>query len=158
MGKNVVIGILVVLVFIFAWLAFVPGTKKVSSNKVVSKLSDAGKITCTYPQTLYASYLNGKIEHELSKPETNPIIMTFSDITTDEPKIQFIDATRTISEVPLIKVVDTEDRLLFIEGNGEPYMTMHTIFKNSGVSTYEKTTSLIGTPVGTIGMGACVDY
>ena len=84
--------------------------------------------------------------------------MTFSDIQAEVAKIQFIDATQTISEVPIVKVVDTNEKLMFLEGNGDPYMTVHTIYKDSGVATYAKQISLLGTPVGTIAMGTCVDY
>lgn len=30
--------------------------------------------------------------------------------------------------------------------------------KESGVGTYEKSMSLLGIPVGTVGIGSCVDY
>jgi len=84
--------------------------------------------------------------------------MTFSDIKAEVSKIKFIDSTQTISEVPVVKIFDTKDKLMFLEGNGDPYMTMHTIYKDSGIATYEKSISLLGIPVGTIAMGACVDY
>lgn len=96
--------------------------------------------------------------HELPKPETSPIIMTFSDFDSEVAKVKFIDATQTISELPIVKIIDTAEKLMFLEGNGDPYMTVHTIYKNSGVATYEKSASLLGIPVGTIAMGTCVDY
>ena len=161
MKRNLVTGILAILVLVFAWLAFSPNFPQETSVKkshFASALSASGNITCTYPQVLHASYQSGEITHDLPKPETNPIIMTFSNIKSEAPKIQFIDATQTISEVSIIKVVDTADKLMFLEGNGDPYMTMHTIYKDSGVATYEKSMSLLGIPVGTISMGTCVDY
>ncbi len=84
--------------------------------------------------------------------------MTFSDMQAEVAKIKFIDSTQTISEVPVVKVVDTAEKLMFLEGNGDPYMTVHTIYKGTGVATYAKSASLLGTPVGTISMGTCVDY
>lgn len=160
MKQNVVIGILAILVAVFAWMAFSPSATQISVSKqhFASALTASGNITCTYPQVLHTSYQSGKITHELPKPETNPIIMTFSDIQAEVAKIQFIDATQTISEVPIVKVVDTNEKLMFLEGNGDPYMTVHTIYKDSGVATYAKQISLLGTPVGTIAMGTCVDY
>lgn len=161
MKRNLVIGILVILVLVFAWLAFslTPHQEtSVKKSHFASALSASVNITCTYPQVLHASYQSGEITHDLPKPETNPIIMTFSKIKSEAPKIQFIDATQTISEVPVIKVVDIADKLMFLEGNGDPYMTMHTIYKDLGVATYEKSMSLLGVPVGTISMGTCVDY
>lgn len=161
MKRNLVTGILVMLVLVFAWLAFLsssPQETSVKKSHSASTLSASGNITCTYPQVLHASYQSGEITHSLPKPENNPIIMTFSNIKSEAPKIQFIDATQTISEVPVIKVVDNEDKLMFLEGNGDPYMTVHTIYKDSGVATYEKSMSLLGIPVGSISMGTCVDY
>ena len=86
--------------------------------------------------------------HALPEPETNPTIMTFSNINSENPTVKFIDATRTISELPLIKLVDTPDKLVFIEGNGDPYFTLHTIYKDSSVSTYGKQVDLLGFPSG----------
>lgn len=160
MKKNIALVILVILVLVFAWLVFSPSAPATSVNQphYDTALSVSGNITCTYPQVLHTSYQGGEITHELPKPETNPIIMTFSGINSEVVKVQFIDATQTISEVPVVKVVDTAEKLMFIEGNGDPYMTVHTIYKNVGVGTYEKSMSLLGIPVGTIGMGSCVDY
>ncbi|MEK7657984.1 MAG: hypothetical protein AAB366_02215 [Patescibacteria group bacterium] len=160
MKIKLIIGILVVLVLIFGWIAFSPATQESSVKKAhfATKLSASGSITCTYPQILHASYQSGEITHELPKPETNPIIMTFSDIDSEVAKVKFIDATQSISEVPLVKVIDTVEKLMFLEGNGEPYITVHTIYKEDGVATYEKSMSLLGIPVGTVGMGSCVDY
>ncbi|OHA05808.1 MAG: hypothetical protein A2934_04410 [Candidatus Sungbacteria bacterium RIFCSPLOWO2_01_FULL_47_10] len=161
MKRNLIIGILLILVLVFAWIAFSPSAPKTSSatkSHFAQKLSASGSITCTYPQVLHTSYQSGEITHELPKPETNPIIMTFSDFDSEVAKVKFIDATQSISEVPLIKVIDTAEKLMFLEGNGEPYMTVHTIYKESGVATYEKSMSLLGIPVGSMGMGSCVDY
>ncbi len=160
MKKNIALIILVVLAMVLAWFVFSSSSPATSVNQLHydTTLSASGNITCTYPQVLHASYQSGEITHELPKPETNPIIMTFSGINSETPKVQFIDATQTISEVPIVKVVDTAEKLMFIEGNGDPYMTVHTIYKNAGVGTYEKSMSLLGIPVGTIGMGSCVDY
>ena len=160
MKRNLITGILFVLVLFFAWIAFSPSAPKSSVVKspLTSTLSASGNITCTYPQVLHASYQSGEITHELPKPETNPIIMTFSDIDSEVAKVKFIDATQTISELPLVKVIDTAEKLMFLEGNGEPYITVHTIYKESGVATYEKSMSLLGIPVGSIGMGSCGDY
>lgn len=160
MKNKLIIGILVVLVFVFGWIAFSPTTQETSVKKshFGIKLSASGNITCTYPQVLHTSYQSGEITHELPKPETNPIIMTFSNFDSEVAKVKFIDATQTISELPLVKVIDTAEKLMFLEGNGEPYITVHTIYKESGVATYEKSMSLLGIPVGSMGMGSCVDY
>ncbi|MES2087817.1 MAG: hypothetical protein V4467_02375 [Patescibacteria group bacterium] len=160
MKKNIALIILIVLVLVLAWLVFSPNSPATSVNQphYDTALSASGNITCTYPRVLHASYQSGEITHELPKPETNPIIMTFSGIDSETPKVQFIDSTQTISEVPIMKVVDTNEKLMFVEGDGDPYLTVHTIYKNVGIGTYEKSMSLLGIPVGTIAMGSCVDY
>ena len=79
MNKNLITGILAVLVF--GYLAFSPNSPQEKSAKqshFASALSASSNITCTYPQVLYVSYSGGEISHELPKPETNPIIMKFS--------------------------------------------------------------------------------
>lgn len=159
MKNKLIIGILVVLVLVFGWMAFSTIQEaSVKKSHFGIKLSASGNITCTYPQVLHASYQSGEITHELPKPETNPIIMTFSDFDSEVAKVKFIDATQTISELPLVKVIDTAEKLMFLEGNGDPYITIHTIYKESGVATYEKSMSLLGIPVGSMGMGSCVGY
>lgn len=159
MKNNLITGILTILVFVFGWLAFLPSAPATSASKYhyALGLSTINDITCTYAQTLYSSYQGEEITHELPPPETNPIIMTFSGFDAKVAKIKFIDSTQTISEVPIVKMVDTQEKLMFIEGNGEPYMTVHTIYKESGVATFAKSVSLLGIPVGTTAMGTCVD-
>ena len=101
MKRNLLIGILVILVLVFAYLAFLPNSPQEKSAKqshFASALSASGNITCTYPQVLHASYQSGEITHDLPRPETNPIIVTFSNIKSEAPKIQFIDATQNLGE------------------------------------------------------------
>lgn len=156
--KNIIIGILVIILLILIWIIFLPRTygTSVKKNHQSFILSSSTDITCTYPQVLYTSYQGEEITHELSKSEKNPIIMTFSDIKTEVSKIKFIDATQTISEVSVVKVLDTADKLIFLEGSGDPYITVHTIYKDKGVSTYAKQVSFLGIPVGTLAMGTCI--
>lgn len=160
MMKNIGIGALSLAVVVLLWIVL--GAKSaessVKSSHTAMALSATGDITCTYPQVLHVAYQAGEISHELPKPETNPIIMTFSDIGEKVATIKFLDATQSISEVPAVKVSGTADKLIFLEGSGDPYITVHTIFKDTGVSIYAKQMSLLGTPIGSIAMGTCVDY
>lgn len=159
MKKNITLIVLVILSVILAWFVFSPSAPTTLANQSHhdTQLSASGDITCTYLQVLRASYQGNEITHELPKPETKPIIMTFSGISKT-PKVKFIDATKTISEVPIVKVLDTPEKLMFVEGDGDPYMTIHTIYKNTGIGIYEKSASLLGIPLGVIGMGSCIDY
>lgn len=156
--KNITTLVIIVVVLAFVLVnTFQIGRKAVSENFDTSPLYGMKSITCTYPQTLHTSYLLGKINHELPPPEKNPIIMSYSDLGSQTISIRFIDSTQTISEVQATKVYDDNDKYIFIEGTGDPYLTVHTIYLKSGVSTYTKQASLLGNPVGTIAMGTCLD-
>ncbi len=159
MKKNILIGVLTIIVLVLAWFSFSPSAPVNSASKYhyAFGLTTTSDITCTYPQTLYSSYQGEEIKHELPPPETNPIIITFSDFDAEVSKAKFIDSTQTISEVPLVKLVDTPEKFIFVEGSGDPYITVHTIYKESGVATFAKSVSLFGTPVGSMAMGTCID-
>jgi hypothetical protein len=153
--------VLIILVLVFGWMAFSSkdiAETSVKKSYISSVLSATSNITCTYSQMLHASTQSGEITHELPKPETNPIIMTFSDVNSSVVTIKFIDATQTISEVSAVKLLDTEDKLIFIEGDGTQYMTTHTIYKDSGTATYSKQMSILGVQMSTMSMGTCVEY
>lgn len=165
MKKNIIIVALSIAVIVLLLISLSSSTKSGSSKEVAvkkaftsSSLSGSGNITCSYPQILHTNFKDGIITHEIPPPETNPIIMTYSNLKSEEVKIQFIDATQSISEVPAIKIVDKPDKIMLIEGQGEPYLTVHTIYKDSGVATFAKQISFIGIPIGNISMGTCVDY
>jgi hypothetical protein len=119
----------------------------------------ASKITCTYPQILNTAYINGEITHSLPKPETNPLVFIFSDLENpDAGQLSYMDATQTITNVPLIKLRDDNDKVIYLDGTGENYLSIHTIYKKTGVSTYTKSVSLFNIPSGTLSMGSCVGY
>ncbi len=162
MKKNLAIILLLILALVFGWLAFVPTTVLkqefvVNKRHISSKLSDSRDITCTYPQVMQSSYADGKVSHILPKPERNPIVMTYSDFSSEMSKLKYIDATQTISEVSLVKIIDSTEKFIFIEGTGELYMTVHTIYKNTGVSTYTKQVSILGIPTSSMAMGTCIN-
>ena len=153
LGAGVIIG----------FLFFNSKNASVSENKKTFAgvdLSNATQITCTYPQVLNAVYNNGEISHELPPPETNPMIFTFSKL--DDPQtgqLSYIDATQTITTIPVIKLVDNKDKIIYLEGDGESYLTVHSIYKKTGVSTYSKNINFIGMiPEVASAMGSCVNY
>lgn len=122
-------------------------------------LSHASSITCTYPQTLYAKYYEEKISHMVPKPETNPLIFTFSNLTDSQTgKLSYIDSTQTITNVDLIKIIDNEEKIMYVEGNAANYLTVHTLYKKLGVSAYMKSVSLLGIPVTSSAIGTCAGY
>lgn len=129
--------------------------KPFSENDV----SSATQITCTYPQVLNVNYLNNEVSHNIPKAETNPMIFTFSKL--DDPKtgqLSYLDSTKSITNVPIFKITDDQEKFVYIDGTGENYLSTHTIYKKAGVSTYTKTVSLLGIPSGTLAMGTCVGY
>lgn len=160
--KIMKITLVVVLVLLLGVAVWKSDLIKPAETSVITQYQPFGltafsNITCTYPQTMGTYGRDATIVHELSKPETNPIIMTFSDIDAQVAKLSFIDATQSISEVPVVKLVDNQEKLVFLEGNGDPYLTVHSIYKLTGLSTYAKSVSLFSTPSATIAMGTCVD-
>lgn len=134
-----------------------------AENKITFQkkdISNATKITCTYLQTLNANYSDSEISHILPKPESNPMIFTFSKLEDSKVgELSFLDSTRTITNVSLIKILDNDEKLVYLEGNADSYLTVHTIYKKIGVSTYTKNINLAGIiPSTTSGMGSCVGY
>lgn len=123
-----------------------------------SDISSATNITCTYPQVLSTSYLDSKISLSLPKPETNPIINTFSELKDPKfGKMSYIDATQTITTAPVAKFQEDQEKIVYIDA-GDNYFVIYTIYKKLGVSTYSKSVSLIGIPSGSLSMGTCVGY
>ena len=125
------------------------------SEKDISKASE---ITCTYPLLLNTSYFNGEITHSLPKPETNPIIVTFSKLTADVGQMSSIDSTQTITTVPVVKISEDNEKIIYIEKSSDNYLSTYTIYKKLGVSVYTKTVSLLGIPSGSLSTGSCVGY
>ena len=153
----------ILLFFVFIILYFLNNTNK-NNNTEVKKLfsgndvSSTTQITCTYPQILNTNYYNNEISHNLPKPETNPLIFTFSKI--DNPQmgqLSYIDSTQTITNVPIIKINEDEEKITYIDGMGT-YLTTHTIYNKLGVSVFTKSVSLLGIPSGSLAMGTCVGY
>jgi len=148
----------ILLGILFGYLIF-GGTSKIDNSverkHIISPVSTAYEITCTYPRILDTTYQEGVIKHTLPSKEKNPFVFTFSDLEEDVAKLKFIDSTQTISEVSLIKIFENDKRVVFIEGTGDSYFSVHTIFKNTGVSIYTKQASLLGIPFGTLSMGNC---
>ncbi|MDO8739945.1 MAG: hypothetical protein Q7J54_00030 [Candidatus Woesearchaeota archaeon] len=154
--------LLVLLLGIFIVLSITQNSNNTNETKksfLENDIFSATQITCTYPQVLNTHYLNNEISHNIPKPETNPLIFTFSKL--DDPKVgqlSYIDSTQSITNVPIIKLREDEEKIIYIDGNGENYLSVHTIYKKVGVSIYTKSVSLLGIPSGTLAMGSCVGY
>lgn len=133
-------------------------TSEVKKEFLEKDISSATEITCTYPLLLNTSYLNGEITHSLPKPETNPIIITFSKLTEDVGQMSSIDSTQTITTVPIIKISEDNEKVIYIEKSNNNYLSTYTIYKKLGVSVYTKTVSLMGIPSGSLSTGSCVGY
>ncbi len=137
------------------------GKREVENIKSHTPTSVAGasEITCTFTQIMYARFFNGQITHGLPLPEQSPLVFTFSDFNeNDLAKLKYIDSTRTISEALVMKIHEDDEKIVFIEGAGDPYVTTHTIFKDTGIAIFTKGVSLVGTPSGSLAAGTCVGY
>lgn len=132
------------------------------SKRIISyigqDISGSEQVTCTYPQTLSALYSGGELSHELPDREINPLIFTFSGLDNSEVgQLSYIDATQTISNVPIVKISDTGSKIVYIEMS-DNYLTVHTIYPKEGISSYAKNLNFLGNYVGTLSMGTCVGY
>lgn len=123
-----------------------------SPNPVVFR----GEVTCRYPQVVSVDYDGRQIGLQLNKPETNPIITTYTDLASEYPVARSIDVTQTISEVQLAKIYEDESKVVLLEGLNGPYETIHTVFFDQGISIYSKHLSIFGiTFTASTGIGTC---
>lgn len=121
-----------------------------------SSLLNSPKITCTFDQTSRIEYMNSKRTYEIPPKETNPLIFTFSDLDNSNlATLNFIDATQSISTVSIVKVFENKEKYIFLEGSGENYFTVHTIYKTEGIATYVKNVNIFGNIATTTAMGYC---
>jgi hypothetical protein len=161
---SIIIAILLVIsVVLFSQNQDLKYSKNDVSKEVVKPflekdISSASEITCTYPQILNTSYFNDEITHSLPKPETNPIIITFSKLDEEVGQLSSIDSTQTISTFKIVKISEDDEKIIYIEKSNDNYLSTYTIYKKLGVSVYTKTVSLLGIPSGSLATGSCVGY
>lgn len=154
--------LLVIVAFAIVLFVSLVSGKNTNESKTVfvgQDLSAATQITCTYPEVLNVNYFDNQISHVMPKKETNPLIFTFSELS--DPKVgqlSYLDTTRSITNVPILKLLEDEEKIIYVDGTGENYLSIHSIYKESGVSTYTKSVSLFGIPSGSLSMGSCVGY
>lgn len=117
--------------------------------------------TCTFPQMLSTYYKEGKVEHDLPEPETNPMIFSFSnfnDPTKEMASLSYLDSTKSITNVALAILFEDSEKIVLLENGGESYLTTYTVFKKQGVAIFSKQILypfLGGVPSGTMSMGTC---
>jgi hypothetical protein len=164
--KNKLLKILPwILLIVSIYLIFVMNNKEVLQEvpQELSKeqlliggdIASATRITCNYPQVVSAYYMGDNAKYSITKKETNPLIFTFSNFENELAELSYLDSSQAITTVPLVKLVDNSEKLTFIDGDGSNYLTIHTIYKNKGISSYTKQVDLLGTPSTAMSMGAC---
>lgn len=150
---------LLILVAGLAVTLLVSGKNERKNVVSSTDLSSSATITCTYNQTLNANYVGSEISHNLPDPEKQALIFTFSQFKNSETgQLSYLDATKTITTIPIIKLIENTDKMVYIDGTGENYLTIHTIYKKLGIATYAKNVDLLGIPSATLAMGTCVPY
>jgi len=117
--------------------------------------SAENKITCVYPQTMVAFYSETGVDYEIPKAEKNPLIFTFSGFKDGTPELSYVDTFQSVSTTPIIMLVDNEEKLSFLAGDGSNYLTIHTIYKKQGISSYTKQVNLLGTLSTSMAFGSC---
>lgn len=153
------IGMIIIGVMLI--ISFYPETNvKIETTRQHSDISlgGANSITCTYPQLVNANYRGGVISHELTDPEVNPFIFTFTRISEGVGNLSWIDSTQSITNTPIVEIFKGDGRVTYMEGTGDAYVAIHTIFLNTGVSTYTKSVDLLGIPFATASIGTCKPY
>lgn len=159
--KKFILILLIILIAITSVLLFYknPKAKEVAFYSFGNIISGSTNITCNYSQTLSANYSDNKITHILPEPETNPMVFSFLISQDSEiSKLSYIDATQTITTVPIVKLIENNEKFVFLDGTGDNYLTIHTIYKESGVGTYTKNVNFLGTPLLSVSMGTCSGY
>jgi hypothetical protein len=146
-----------ILLIVSISLMFLMGNKELAKKQILlgGNIADASKITCNYPQVVTSYYRGGNANYSIPQKEVNPLIFTFSNFENEPAELSYIDSFQTITTVPIIKLVDNSEKLSFIEGDGSNYLTVHTIYKNKGISSYTKQVDLLGTPSTSMSMGSC---
>lgn len=76
--------------------------------------------------------------------------------TNLNPKLSYLDATKQITTSSITKILDDQNRFIFMDGSGNNYITIYTIYKKNGVSTYSKSVDLMGIPYGSLSTGTCI--
>lgn len=155
--------VLLLISIVVLFLIFSPSNSSKDKEVKVSftpvDLSGSKEITCTFPQTVRSHFIDNEIVHSLPVKEREPMINTFSKL--DDPKIgqlSYIDSTRTITSVPVVKIMEDEEKIAYFDGGTENYTIIYYIYKKLGVATYTKSVSLLGIPSITGGMGSCIGY
>lgn len=145
------------LVISIIFIVLLIGKRELSKTDYLygNNVSSAEKITCRYPQTASAYVANDEVEYIIPEKETNPLIFTFSGYDKQIAEISYVDANQTITTVPIVVFENSEDKLTLIEGGGDNYLTIHTIYKGKGISSYTKQVDLLGTPSTTMSFGYC---
>lgn len=151
----------IVVVIVAVYISDLPNILEPTKNRVErayvgAPISTTGDVTCSYPQVMTGYYIENKITYEISPPESNPTVFTFSDIGKESAKLKYIDATRTISEDYIVKFSEDDERIVFIQAD-RYYIALHTIFKKTGVSIFSKQASLLGIPSGSAVFGTCIE-
>lgn len=130
--------------------------KSVSFYAFGFSIESASKITCTYPQVSGAYYRDSTVTQFIPEPETSPLVFTFNNVGNEEfVELSYIDSTQTITTIPVVKLIDNSEKYVFLDGTGENYLTVHTIYKEKGLGTYTKNVDLMGTPSASLAMGSC---
>lgn len=134
------------------------GTKEWSELSFGFDNSSAQSITCSYKHILRSENYDGAVTQYFPEPETNPIVMTYSNFGEELAELSYIDATQTITTLPVAPLVEGSDKIIYLEGGDQNYLTIHTIYPSKGVATFTKNYEILGRQIATMSMGTCTGY
>ena len=117
-------------------------------------LVGSSSVTCTYPQTVGANRVDGVVKHALPVKETSPLTFTFQGVGDDQAILSYLDATKSITTVPITKIDEELGRMSYVELS-DSQMTVHTLFLDDGIASYTKNLEIFGVQITTLAMGSC---
>lgn len=152
---------ILIIAFFFAYRLVISFLSKetlgeTSDDYLGSRLGDKDIITCTFERTIEVANENGKIFHKSPHKESNPLIMTFVGLTTENPRLKGIGSQDTSYESNLVVLSDNSEKITLGESTSvQGNVFIYSIYKEKGVGIWTKHYSFAGIPLGVISMGKC---
>lgn len=115
-------------------------------------------LVCTFKVITEAIYEKTKIMHDKPAKQSEPLVFSFTGLTTNTPKLRALGAAGTTYESSdLISVGNKEKVVLIKITPAERNVFVYTIYREHGVALWTKhyTTLFTEDPIGTVAMGEC---
>lgn len=119
-------------------------------------LGNSSTIACTFEWIDEMTYEQDSIHYKPALKQKKPLVFIFSDLDTEEPKIQAVGSDNSLYESTPAFLANTEEKIVLAELTPiEKNLFVYVIHKNTGVATWTKQYQWPGGPIGTLSMGKC---